>query len=153
MAKRPEVLDDFIRNFLIKMKLEKTLESFQAEWYELTQKGILTEEDVGVVPDIYLRNQQMDDNVKYLRTELDKARKIAEHAESMFDNLRKERDFHRMHHKRVVQERTSWSRTSAASGTTTAILSLHWRRPRKSTSGSCGRSRCSSWTVTSSGPR
>jgi len=32
MAKRPEVLDDFIRNFLIKMKLEKTLESFQAEW-------------------------------------------------------------------------------------------------------------------------
>jgi len=105
MAKRPEVLDDFIRNFLIKMKLEKTLESFQAEWYELTQKGILTEEDVGVVPDIYLRNQQMDDNVKYLRTELDKARKIAEHAESMFDNLRKERDFHRMHHKRVVQEK------------------------------------------------
>lgn len=105
VAKRPEVLDDFIRNFLIKMKLEKTLESFQAEWYELTQKGILTEEDVGVVPDIYLRNQQMDDNVKYLRTELDKARKIAEHAESMFDNLRKERDFHRMHHKRVVQEK------------------------------------------------
>jgi len=107
MAKRPEVLDDFIRNFLIKMKLEKTLEAFQAEWYELTQKGILTEEDVGVVPDIYLRNQQMDDNVKYLRTELDKARKIAEHAESMFDNLRKERDFHRMHHKRVVQEKNT----------------------------------------------
>jgi len=105
VAKRPEVLDDFFRNFLIKMKLEKTLETFQAEWYELTQKGILTEEDVGVVPDIYLRNQQMDDNVKYLRTELDKARKIAEHAESMFDNLRKERDFHRMHHKRVVQEK------------------------------------------------
>merc|ERR1711998_94214 len=107
VAKRAEVLDDFIRNFLIKMKLEKTLESFQTEWYELTQKGILTEEDVGVVPDIYLRNQQMDDNVKYLRTELDKARKIAEHAESMFDNLRKERDFHRMHHKRVVQEKNT----------------------------------------------
>jgi len=105
VSKRPEVLDDFIRNFLIKMNLTKTLESFQAEWYELTQKGELTEEDVGVVPDIYLRNQQMDDNVKYLRTELDKARKIAEHAESMFDNLRKERDFHRMHHKRVVQEK------------------------------------------------
>ena len=74
-----QVLDDFIRNFFIKMKLNKTLETFrvsaaarsnrfltdyQAEWYELTQKGILTEEDVGVVPDIYLRNQQMDDNVK-----------------------------------------------------------------------------------------
>merc|ERR1712070_1167460 len=107
VAKRAEVLDDFIRNFMIKMKLNKTLETFQAEWYELTQKGVLTEEDVGVVPDIYLRNQQMDDNVKYLRTELDKARKIAEHAESMFDNLRKERDFHRMHHKRVVQEKNT----------------------------------------------
>ena len=86
-------MDDFIRNFLIKMKLNKTLKTFQvhahhkqlstaecesastrqsceqmrllqAEWYELTQKGILSEEDVGVVPDIYLRNQQMDDNVK-----------------------------------------------------------------------------------------
>merc|ERR1712166_1681542 len=65
-------LDDFIRNFLIKMKLNKTLKTFQAEWYELTQKGILSEEDVGVVPDIYLRNQQMDDNVKYLREELEK---------------------------------------------------------------------------------
>lgn len=105
VAKRAEVLDDFMRNCMIKMKLSKTLETFQAEWYELTQKGILTEEDVGVVPDIYLRNQQMDDNVKYLRDELEKARKIAEHAESMFDNLRKERDFHRMHHKRVVQEK------------------------------------------------
>merc|ERR1712195_83748 len=106
VAKRAEVLDDFIRNFLIKMKLNKTLKTFQAEWYELTQKGILSEEDVGVVPDIYLRNQQMDDNVKYLREELEKARRIAEHAESMFDNLRKERDFHRMHHKRVVQEKS-----------------------------------------------
>merc|ERR1712195_100006 len=78
VAKRAEVLDDFIRNFLIKMKLNKTLKTFQAEWYELTQKGILSEEDVGVVPDIYLRNQQMDDNVKYLREELEKARRIAE---------------------------------------------------------------------------
>ena len=34
MAKRPEVLDDFIRNFLIKMKLEKTDVDASIEIYE-----------------------------------------------------------------------------------------------------------------------
>ena len=29
-----ELIDDFIRNFFIKNKLEKSLEIFQQEWYE-----------------------------------------------------------------------------------------------------------------------
>ena len=32
------VVDDFIRNFLIKSKMTRTLEMFQAEWYELKEK-------------------------------------------------------------------------------------------------------------------
>ena len=31
-SQRPEVTDDFVRNFLLKMGLSKTLDSFQTEW-------------------------------------------------------------------------------------------------------------------------
>ena len=32
VTQRPEVVDDFIRNFLVKMGLTKTLEMFETEW-------------------------------------------------------------------------------------------------------------------------
>ena len=32
---RPESTDDFVRNFLVRLGMNKTLETFQAEWYEL----------------------------------------------------------------------------------------------------------------------
>lgn len=40
-----------------------------------------------------------------LRTDVKKYKEIAQKARSTYDKLRKERDFHRMHHKRVVQEK------------------------------------------------
>ena len=33
VTQRPEVIDDFIRNFLVKMGLSQTLEMFETEWY------------------------------------------------------------------------------------------------------------------------
>jgi len=57
------------------------------------------------VPDIYQKNQQLDDMVKTLRNDLEKARDVASKARGTWDKLKKERDFHRMHHKRVVQEK------------------------------------------------
>ena len=35
VTQRPEVVDDFIRNFLVKMGLTKTLEMFETEWWVL----------------------------------------------------------------------------------------------------------------------
>lgn len=32
VTQRPEVVDDFFRNFLVKMGLTKTLEMFETEW-------------------------------------------------------------------------------------------------------------------------
>lgn len=32
VTQKPEVVDDFIRNFLVKMGLSKTLEMFEIEW-------------------------------------------------------------------------------------------------------------------------
>ncbi len=45
--------------------------------YELQQKGQLNEEDVGVVADVYVRNQQLDQEVKHLRVEVEKYREAA----------------------------------------------------------------------------
>ncbi|EDO33837.1 predicted protein [Nematostella vectensis] len=102
---RPEVVEDFVRNFLVKMGMNKTLDCFQTEWYELMQKGLLNEEEVRIVPDLFVKNQQLDDTVKLLRQDVTKYKDAAEKARQTFVRLRKERDFHRMHHKRVVQEK------------------------------------------------
>ncbi len=53
--RRPEVIDDFIRNFFVKMGMSRTGEAFEAEWYELKATGKLAGA-VSSVPDMYLRN-------------------------------------------------------------------------------------------------
>jgi WD40 repeat protein len=105
LSERAEVVDDFVRNFLVKMNMLRTLDCFQTEWYEMQEKGLLNEEDTRIVPDIYTRNQQIDNEVKSLRREVEKLRNAAHAAKQMYVKLKKERDFHRMHHKRVVQEK------------------------------------------------
>eukprot|EP00742_Colponemidia_sp_Colp-10_P001280 GILJ01001379.1.p1 GENE.GILJ01001379.1~~GILJ01001379.1.p1 ORF type:complete len:587 (+),score=100.52 GILJ01001379.1:190-1761(+) len=104
-VERAPVTDDFFRNWLIKHELMRTLETFQSEWYEFQARGKLRDEDIGVVPDVYLRNQLMSEQVKQLREEVFTAQEIAEKAKGTWDKFRKERDFHRMHHRRVVQEK------------------------------------------------
>lgn len=106
---RPSVVDDFIRNFLIKLGLTRTLDMFNHEWYEFIAKGKLREDDVGVVPDIYMRNQALDDQVKELRRQLDDTRKITEKAKGTWDKFRHQRDVHKMHHQRVLQEKEALS--------------------------------------------
>ena len=54
VTRKPEVMDDFLRNFFVKMGLARTCEAFETEWYELKATGKL--EGSQLVPDIYLRN-------------------------------------------------------------------------------------------------
>ncbi|XP_065838912.1 sperm-associated antigen 16 protein-like [Oscarella lobularis] len=105
VVQRPEVVDDFVRNFLVKMKMFRTLDCFQNEWYELQERGLLSNEDVRVVPDVYAQNQQLDNEIKDLHKDLSKLKSAANEAKEMYIKLKKERDFHRMHHKRVTQEK------------------------------------------------
>ena len=105
VTRMPEVVDDFIRNFLVKVGLTKTLGCFETEWYELKATGQLKKENIGNVPDIYKHNQQLDETLKQLRGELAAAKSIAAKATATWDKFRKERDFHRMHHKRIGQEK------------------------------------------------
>ena len=102
---RPSVVDDFIRNFFIKAGMKRSLETFNSEWYELQSKGKLSPDLSTPVPDIYLRNEDLDQQAKALREQVENMRVVAMKAQSTWDKFRKERDFHRMHHKRVVQEK------------------------------------------------
>lgn len=64
-----EVIDDFVRNFLVSMGLQQTANCFQTEWsaivvaipfniisrYELSITGQLSDQYKGTVPDIYVQ--------------------------------------------------------------------------------------------------
>ena len=74
---RPSVVDDFMRNFMIKAGLKRTLDTFNTEWYELLSKGKLPAELSTAVPDIYLRNEELDSQARVLREQVDKMRVVA----------------------------------------------------------------------------
>uniref|UniRef100_A0A673SVB6 Sperm associated antigen 16 n=1 Tax=Suricata suricatta TaxID=37032 RepID=A0A673SVB6_SURSU len=101
----PEVIEDFLCNFLIKMGMTRTLDCFQSEWYELIQKGLTELRDLGTVPDVYTQNMLLENENKNLKKELKHYKQAANKAREDLLKTQKERDFHRMHHKRVVQEK------------------------------------------------
>ena len=98
-------MDDFVRNFMVRMGLTATLEKFETEWYELDATGKLNKEDMGAVPDVYNYNQELNDQCVALRRELHVQKSVVAKATSTWDKFRKERDVHRMHHKRIGQEK------------------------------------------------
>lgn len=101
----PEVVDDFLRNFLVKMGMSRTLDCFQTEWFEMLQKGTLKTNQVGFVPDIYTHNQLLDNELKTVQRERDSYEQAAFQAGETIVKLQRERDFHRLQHKRVMQEK------------------------------------------------
>ncbi|XP_047914262.2 sperm-associated antigen 16 protein isoform X2 [Anser cygnoides] len=101
----PEAMDDFFCNFLVRLGMSRTLDCFQTEWYELIERGAFTAKDVGLVPTVYTQNQQLQAENMRLRKDLDNYKLAANKAKEAFLKMQKERDFHRMHHKRVVQEK------------------------------------------------
>lgn len=100
-----ESTDDFFRNFLVKLNLLKTLNTFQNEWYEFIQSGKLKQESAGHVPDIYVKNQELTNQINFLELECDRFKKAAAKAKEEYVKMKKERDYHRMHHNRVAQEK------------------------------------------------
>ncbi|NXN47937.1 SPG16 protein, partial [Rhinoptilus africanus] len=101
----PETMDDFFCNFLVRLGMSRTLDCFQTEWYEFIQRGVFTPKDAGLVPTVYTCNQQLEAENMRLRKDLENYKHAANKAKEAFLKMQKERDFHRMHHKRVVQEK------------------------------------------------
>ncbi|XP_032548918.1 von Willebrand factor C domain-containing protein 2-like isoform X7 [Chiroxiphia lanceolata] len=101
----PEAMDDFFCNFLVRLGMSRTLNCFQTEWYELIERGVLTVKDAGLVPTVYTHNQQLQAENMSLKKDLENYKLAANKTKEALLKMQKERDFHRMHHKRVVQEK------------------------------------------------
>ena len=105
--KRDEVVEDFIRNFFTSMNLIKTLDEFNQEYAELSKKGRFNDNYLGPITDIYIKNAKLEEKLERMQKELDKANKNAEEVKSNWENLRKERDFHKENYIKTVQEKTN----------------------------------------------
>ncbi|KAM9548915.1 sperm-associated antigen 16 protein [Guaruba guarouba] len=101
----PEAMDDFFCYFLVRLGMSRTLNCFQTEWCELLQRGLLTAKDIELVPAAYTRNQQLEAENMCLKKDLENYKHAANKAKEAFLTMQKERDFHQMRHKRVVQEK------------------------------------------------
>ena len=100
-----EGCDEFLRNFFIKFGMKRTLDSFQQEWFELKTKGDLDETKMPDIPQVYKENLELANVLTALQKEVDEARIIAEKSRSTYDKLRKQRDYQKINHRRVQQEK------------------------------------------------
>merc|ERR1712071_616451 len=105
----PCVIEDFVRNFLLRSSMFRTLEAFQSEWFE---KKFTVEEEVGIindestlVPNVYAKNELLNDKVVNTTRQCERYRGDLKKSKEDYEKLAKERDFHRMHHRRITQEK------------------------------------------------
>lgn len=68
LVDRPEVVEDYVRNFLISSEMNRTITTFQAEWYELKSTGKLRPDPNNeVVPDCYVDNTLLRDEMAQMK--------------------------------------------------------------------------------------
>ena len=53
LMQRPEVVEDFVCNFLASNNMHATLDAFQAEWYKLSRNNQLQVHQAMILPDAY----------------------------------------------------------------------------------------------------
>lgn len=109
VIKRDVVIDDYIRNYLTKFNMHKTFNIFQQEWSELQKKGTFNDNHIGLITDTENKNQRMAERIDKMKIELEKEQVKAEKAQSTWEKLRKERDFHKTHKNRVEKEKVQIS--------------------------------------------
>lgn len=98
-------VEDFLRNFLLQMGMTETLDCFQTEWLEVMQKGLVDTERFGVVPEVYIENQRLYDELKNAQRDGDEYRLAAERAAETLRRAEKARDAQRTLYTRVDRER------------------------------------------------
>lgn len=110
IQKIPEVVDDFLRNFLQKAGLSRTLSSFEAEWYGSAQK-LQTESlkmaarDVLFIPHALTHRQLLQSELETVRRETDLLRQDVLVAGEDLVRMQRERDFHRLQYRQVAEDK------------------------------------------------
>ncbi|XP_078142423.1 sperm-associated antigen 16 protein [Centroberyx gerrardi] len=98
----PEVVEDFLRNFLLRFGLSRTLGRFQAEWHA---PGRADARPAGFVPDADTHNRLLQGELETVRRETDGFRQAVFTAGETLLRTQRERDFHRLQHRRVAEDK------------------------------------------------
>uniref|UniRef100_A0A8C3GBG8 Sperm-associated antigen 16 protein n=1 Tax=Cyclopterus lumpus TaxID=8103 RepID=A0A8C3GBG8_CYCLU len=107
VPKIPEAVDDFLRNFLRRAGLSRTLHVFEAEWYGSAQK-LLTESlwtCVSFIPDALTHGRLLQSELEAVRRETGLLRQGVLVAGGSLVRMQRERDFHRLQYRRVAEEK------------------------------------------------
>ena len=85
--------------------MPKTLNIFQQEWHDLSKKGTFHDGQIGLITDMHNKNAKLRTKIETMKVELKEANIVANQAKSTWEQLRKERDFHKQHQDRVNGEK------------------------------------------------
>ncbi|KAM6975673.1 sperm-associated antigen 16 protein [Tautogolabrus adspersus] len=110
IPKIPEAVDDFLRNFLRKLGMSRTLSSFEAEWYASAQKLQteslrMTSAGVSFIPDALTHRQLLHSELQEVHRETDLLREEVLAAGERLVRMQRETDFHRLQYRRVQEEK------------------------------------------------
>ena len=100
-----ERIDVFIKNYLMKFNMEKSLKVFEQEFYERLSKGEISLEKIGTVPEVYIKSEQIQKKIGNFQKDLDAAKIYSEKANSKFLKLRRAKENEKIRHRRVQQEK------------------------------------------------
>jgi len=104
----PEQLavEDFVRNFLVSHGMQRSLDAFQTEWFQLYgHKDAASSAGSVAAPTVYAQYQALLGEVATLRETTAAATAAADAAKGTWLQFKKERDAHKMHHRRLVAEK------------------------------------------------
>ncbi|XP_042364652.1 sperm-associated antigen 16 protein [Plectropomus leopardus] len=106
----PEAVDDFLRNFLRRVGLSRTLSSFEAEWFSSAQKRLtetlkMAATGVLFIPDALTHRQLLHSELETVRRETEQLGQEVLVAGESLVRMQRERDFHRLQYRRVAEDK------------------------------------------------
>jgi hypothetical protein len=103
--KGAERSDVYIKNYLMKFDMVRTLKILEQEFFEKLSQGVIDMEKISNVPDLYLESENLQERIGNIQKELDDAKIYAEKANSLFLKLNKAKENEKIKHRRVQQEK------------------------------------------------
>ncbi|KAM6902355.1 uncharacterized protein spag16 [Xenentodon cancila] len=109
----PEPVEDFLRNFLRRAGLSRTLGTFETEWYRSARKPSTETRSTAAtratriffIHDALSHSQLLQSELDSVRRETDLLRQEAQAAAESLVRMQRERDFHRLQSQRVAEEK------------------------------------------------
>lgn len=100
-----ERVDVYIKNYMSKFEMSKSLKAFEQEFYEMLSKGLIKIEQLNKVPKVYLESEKLQEEIGNIQKELDDSKIYAEKASSLSLKLKSQKENEKIKHRRVQQEK------------------------------------------------